>query len=296
MIDTVKFSIKINSYSNMLGKIDEKRSKPLKKKNGSVVGHSVSGYFKKLYIRDEDIRKSLEVTLTTFRNLSISVSLPKLLLGHNLVILTPIQIRNALNKLNYILFKITGTQLYLASVSRVDAAINFKVNDAVPSYLKTLGEAIKYIRWSKFVRRGSLYYFPIARQGFRNIAKHKSKVIIFYDKLREMRYKAKRSKDKNEIEKVEKIIKECGFGNCNVLRFEVRIFNPTREFQISHVRKDPVRLKHRFFFLKREIIAPLSLIDFYSEKFYKDFLDKLLFEYKKIFKKPDLRLDIDTTG
>jgi hypothetical protein len=161
------------------------------------------------------------LTITPFASITIKVSLPKLLYGHNLIPLSPIEIKKALDILNKIFYKILyptyEKPLNSATISRVDFGLNFKLDCDVDSYLTSLGEKSRYKRVIKYLIDGTLYYRTYSNRKPNTEAKDPSIELMFYDKIKEMLDKA--DERYGGYPNVRRYLKECNLKQSdNLLR------------------------------------------------------------------------------
>ena len=135
--------------------------------------------------------RNMKVRLSNNRVI-VHGSLPRFLFGHNFKRCDRIETKHAIEKLSDTL----GLPFHHAHVSRIDIADNFIMNQPVHEYLQLLGEACYFERLPR--ENGNVYY------------KNFTRVMIFYDKIREFNDK-----------KCANLIPNT-FAGKNVLRYELR--------------------------------------------------------------------------
>ena len=238
MIDTIKAYLNLNlnpvSEPITVAHFQSCLDNPKNTEGNKSVGY-MSGYLK-------NIKVSLQYDIITKIAIRLTVlgSVPKFLFNNNIASCSPSDIQTFIDTISSAL----DIDVSMAIVSWLDFGLNFCVTRPVPDYITAIN---RYPRIHKSQYEGETVTFA---------AKSKSKVITFYDKIKEV----KASKNKLQPTNIPQ-----EFYDLNILRYEVRY------------RKQPYKK------FKRE--KPIQLKDLTPNGFH-----KLLFEHlKATFQKVDIQ-------
>ena len=212
MIDTIKGYLILDPRTNPkpIIELKEKIDNPKTQTNPQSQTGFLKGQIKNFKI---SIRYSLN---DLFDGLAYQVSFegsaPKFLYGNNIAQCSPKDIQSVLDALSDAL----SISLYDAKITRLDFGFNFVVRRPIPEYINAI---------QHFPRMGRVLYQD-QTVSFRTSSK--TREIIFYDKIEEMR------KDRKAREEY-KVLSE-NIKNLSILRYEVRLLKRSHNYLIKDLK------------------------------------------------------------